>query len=387
MIAPPVSPAARVGGRLRRSLARLVRRAAATPGADRYRKHFPAEAHLWILLEHVWEGRASLRQTHGRLVAAPGKLRRLRLARGISRSQLTRSAASRDPACAERLLADLVALARRAAARDVRLRALLQVQAVDSTFVALSAKLAPWSRHGRHAPGVRLHGGFDVAGGIPATLRLTGTDVHDARALDERDLAALAGWTLLIDLGYYGHARFARLRAAGVSFPCPLHAQATYRVDAERPVAGGPTAAGDAVLADQEVTLGSPNNRRGAVLPRMRLVTGRNAAGEVRRFVTDRWDLTAGEVVALYRKRWQIELFWLWLKHYLGAIHPFGYSRRAVWLTVVVCAIAAVVASLAEPDRPADHSRLQWLGGVAEAILADLRLAPAPAPGLRPAPG
>jgi hypothetical protein len=363
-----IPPATRCGRRLRRRLRPLVARAAATPDADRYRKHFPAAAHLWILLFHVLDGADSLRQTHSRLAAAPRLFRRLGLRCGISRSQLARSSTSRDPACFERLLTTAVDSARRVAARDPAWRALAKVHAVDSTFLRLTAKLSPWSRAGGHVPGVRLHVGLDLAGLIPAALQLGLATTHDAAAFDRRDLAPLAGWTLLIDLGYYGHARFARLREAGVSFVCPLQAQASYRVTAERPVTATPTADGDVVLADEEITLGSPNNRNGAVLPQLRLVTSRNAAGVVRRFVTDRHDLTAAEVATLYRKRWQIELFFRWLKHQLKATHLFGTSKEAVWLTVLVCAIVAVLLLLIDAERPPGQSHVEWLRGVASAV-------------------
>ena len=369
-----IPPAQGCGRRLRRLVEPFVAAAAATPGADRYRKTFPAAAHLRVLAFHALDGAESLRQTHGKLAGTPGGFAAVGLPAGLSRSQLARSSTSRPAACFERLLADLVGLARRTvrrrAAADPDLARLLRVQAVDGTFLALSAKLAPWSCHGGHAPGVRLHVGLDLAGAIPAHLHWTLADTHDARGLDERDLAELAGWTALMDLGYYGHRRFARLRAAGVSWICPLHAQARYRVTAARPVPAGPTADGDVVVADEEVVLGSPNNRNGAVLPGLRLVTGRNAAGQARRFVTDRWDLAAGEVLALYRQRWQIELFFRWLKHQLGLLRPLGASPEAVWLTVLVAAIAAVLGLLAEPGRPPGDSRVQWLRGVGAAFHA-----------------
>ena len=361
-----IPAATRCGRQLRRRLRPLVERAAATPGADRYRKHFPASAHLWLLLFHVLDGADSLRQTHGRLAAVPRCFRRLGLGRGISRSQLARSSTSRDPACAERLFADAVALAR-GRSGDPLWRHLTRVQAVDATFVALSAALSPWSRHGRHAPGVRLQAGYDLAEAIPSALRLTLADTHDTTALRARDLAALRDWTLLIDLGYYGHRLFAELRAAGVSLISRLHPQAAYRIEAAHAVPPVTTPDGDVVLADQTVALGSPNNRAGAVLPGMRLVTGRNPAGEEQRFVTDRFDLSAAEVVALYRKRWQIELFFRWLKHQLGLVRPFGHSREAVWLTVLLCAIAAVLLALTDLARPPGQSRVQWLRGVAAA--------------------
>ena len=364
-------PAPGVGRRLRGLLTPFVDRAAATPGADRYRKRFPLRAHLWIVLIHVLDGAASLRQTHARLDATG--FAGLGLPGGISLSQLARSSTSRDPAGVERLFAELVALARGRAA-DPDWRELTRVQAVDGSFLALSAKLSPWSRHGKHAPGVRLQAGLDLAAPIPAELCLTLADTHDTAALRGRDLAALAGWTLLIDLGYYGHRCFAELRAAGVSFVCRLHPQAAYRAEIAHPVPAITTPDGDIVLADQTITLGSPNNRAGAVLPGMRLVASRNPAGEEQRFVTDRFDLPAADVVALYRRRWRIELFFRWLKHQLGLVRPLGHSREAVWLTVLVCAIVALLLMLLAADRPPGVSRVAF----ARALAARL-LAPAPA--------
>ena len=181
-------------------------------------------------------------------------------------------------------------------------------------------------------------------------------------------LAELAGWTVVSDLGYYGHACFAGLREAGVSVICPLpRRRPPSRSPPTHAVPPITTPDGDIVLADQTITLGSPNNRAGAVLPGMRLVTSRNPRGEVQCFVTDRVDLSAADIVALYRKRWQIELFFRWLKHQLKATHAFGTSRAAVWLTVVICAIVAVLLSLIDPARPRGQSHVEWLRGVAAA--------------------
>jgi Transposase DDE domain len=367
-----IPPAQACGRRLRRLVEPFVAAAAAVPGADRYRKHFPARAHLWILLLHALRGGDSLRQTHADLAADPTELERLGLPRGISRSQLARSSTSRPAACTEALFAAGAAAARGRHGRDPRWRALAKVQAVDSTFLTLVGKLSPWSRHGGHAPGVRLHVGLDLAGAVPTALRLSLADVHDSTALAERDLTELAGWTLLIDLGYYAHRLFAQLRAARVSFICRLQAQALVAVTAERPVDPTPTAAGDVVLADQTITLGSANNRKGAVLPEVRLVVSRNAAGVVHRFVTDRHDLSAAEVVTLYRQRWQIELFFRWLKHQLKLLRPFGTSRAAAWLTILIAATVAILASLIEGQRPKGDSRVAWLRGVATALLVAL---------------
>jgi len=366
-------PAAPPCGRsLRRLLTPAIHHAVATPGADRYRKHFSATAHLWLLVLHGLLGFPSLRQAHAAFTAVPGLFARLGLPTGLSLSQLARSSTSRPAGCFEALLAEVTARARRTVPADPSWRLLRKVQVVDSTFLTLSAALSPWSQHGGHTPGVRVHTSFDPGRHVPPAVWLTGAETNDHDALKGRDLGPFVGWTLILDLGYYGHAQFGRLRAAGVSFLSRLHPQARYAVTATRPVPAKRTADGDVLLADATITLGSPNNRNGVMLPNLRLITSANPAGQVQRFVTDRFDLTAPELVRLYRKRWQIELFFRFLKHQLGVTHPLGYTRAALWLTVLLAVIIAVLLSLLDATRPDAVSQIAWLQASGMALLANL---------------
>lgn len=136
---------------------------------------------------------------------------------------------------------------------------------------------------------------------------------------------------------------------------------------------GATTPQADVIVSDQTIALGSPNNRTGAVLENIRLVTTNNEKGEVRTVITDRYDLTAAEVVMLYRMRWQIELFFRWLKRQLGAIRAFGTSREAVWLTILLCAIVAVMAMLSEERRPKGVTRVSWLRALCSCFFTLLR--------------
>ena len=234
--------------------------------------------------------------------------------------------------------------------------------------MGLSAKLAPWSQHGQHTPGVRVHTGFDLGTAIPTHLHLTAANTHDITAWRERDWTELAGWTVLMDLGYYSHADFQDLRAQRVSWICPLHEQARVAVATDHIGSWPPTTAGDVVLADQTITLGSPNNRTGTVLQQVRLVTSRNPNGVVHCTVTDRHDLVASDVVALYRQRWQIELFFRWLKHQLGVLRPLGHSPQAVLLTVLLAAIVAILAVLVIDARPKHLADIGWIRLIGRAL-------------------
>lgn len=347
--------------RLRRQLTPMLRRAAAVPDADRYRKRFTTRAHLLILLLHGMSGSPSLRQTHTQLDAVPGLLARLGLPGGISLSQLARSSTSRPALCFETLLAEVLARARRTVVPDRAWRLLHRTVAIDSTFISLSAALSPWSQHGAAAPGVRVQTAFDLARALPTRLRLHLPDTNDHAALKAWDLTPWQGWTVLIDLGYYGHRQFARLTEAGVSFLSRLHPQAAYQIIATRAVSPKPTPEGDVVLSDATIVLGSLNNRRGAVLPGVRLICSRNAHGDEAAFITDRFDLTAFQLVRLYHFRWQIELFFRMLKRDLNAITPLGRTPEAVWLTVLLAVIVALLMALIEAARPAGISRIAWL--------------------------
>lgn len=303
----------------------------------------------------------------------------------VSFSQLARSTTSRKPDCFELLLSQLTALVKRKATpsscKDQDWLFLNKVKALDSTFLKLSAKLSPWSIKGKHPAGVRAQWSLELATHIPHLVQIHTVEKNDhdtLRDLVEKDPTRFEGWTLIVDLGYYGHRQFEHLLACGGHIVSKLHAQAAYTVTQERGVTQrkGWTGQEDKVLSDQTITLGSPNNRRGAVLKGMRLVTSCSVDGHLCRLITDRFDLQGWEVVALYRKRWQIELFFRWLKRQLGAIRPLGYSREAIWLTMLMGGITALIWILLDQmnTRPSGMSRICWLGAVSVAIQSFINL-------------
>lgn len=246
--------------------------------ADRYRKHFRAQSHIWVLILHLAHGEDSLRQTHAQLGANRTLRQRLGMPGWISLSQLARSSTSRHPDCFESLLQTLTDLARRKAAlrKDGEWQALNRTKAIDSTFVKLSAKLSPWSKHGGYRAGVRVQWSVELASmiPIPELLCMHGADQNDHDALwelVEGDPSRFAGWTLILDLGYYGHRQMERLLAVGGHFLSKLNAQAAYREIEEieeieeRPVnqREGWTLGEDEVLGDRIIELGSANPTTG----------------------------------------------------------------------------------------------------------------------------
>lgn len=378
-------------GRLRPALVA----AAQACGAERYRKHFDSLGHACLLLFHGLSGSPSLRQSYSAFASCPGLVALSGLAAGadpgderlgVSFSQWADSNHSRPAAFLGGLVPSLAARVRQAGPGP-GLPFPLDLQLLDSTFLRLSLRLAPWlpGAGGADVPGVRLQVRYSPALDLPEHILLTDTRTNDCQGLDAAildepaRLAALRGRTLVVDLGYYSHRRFARLLAAGLHPVSRLQAQASLQVTAERPVqAALPGLDGGriTVLRDQAITLGSPTNRAGAVLPGLRLVTAlveprpaaarRGARAVQYRLVTDRWDLTAAEMVQAYLWRWQIELFFRWLKSHVHLPRLLGYSRGAleltIWLAVVVHLLSLLAARALGLARrsPALLRRLVW---------------------------
>ena len=377
-----------------------ITRSAAACGAEHYRKHFDSFAHACMLLFHGLSRGQSLRQSYAAFACCPGlvALSGLQSAHGtvnVSFSQLAASNTSRPAAFLAGVLPAFIARVRQ---RGVATGAMPpDLHILDATFLRVSLQLAGWLPPVSTArkSGVQVQLQYQPAYDLPeqvavTTIRRNDVQRLDAMLLEQPDqLAALAGQTLLMDLGFYSHRRFADLLAANIHFVTRLHPQASVEVTADRPLQLplDPTLPPGriTILADQEITLGSAHNRAGAVVDGLRVVTGvvqPNAAAARQQpdpctyqVLTDRLDLSAEMVVQSYVWRWQIELFFRWLKSHLKLPRLLGYSQNAIELTIILallvhlfCLLAAEVLAYARRS-PVLLAQFPW--AFAQLTLAD----------------
>lgn len=346
--------------RLRRWLAGMLReldpivaQSAAACQADRYRKHFPAPTHVRMLLLHGLFGGLSLRQSYAVMTAWPDLVVGA-AAVPVSYSQLAASSTSRPAEFLAGLIPFLVARVRR---QQPRADLPAELRLIDATFLRLSQHHAAWLPIAR---GPQLQVLYNPALDLPEQVvlpeDLCGNDCQgiDVALLQHPDrLAALRDCTLVFDLGYYSHDRFRQLLEADIHLVTRYGQHARYQVLARLPIqpALHPDLGGRiTIVADHRIELGSPNNRATKRLLTLRMVTAdvtpttkaQRCGKQVQRYVllTDRWDLTAHEVVQFYLWRWEIELFFRWLKRTLQLVRLLGYSRNAValsvWLAIIV---------------------------------------------------
>ena len=320
---------------------------------DRYRKHFYTREHTALLLFHGLTGSPSLRQSYQLVQSQEAILNACQLwdrqqEMCVSYSQLAASNHSRDAIFMQYLAQKLLTEVKKQPFSHKSIYKGLHL--LDSTCIKISPLLSSWA--GGYS-NLRLQVQHWPAQDLPEHILLTNYDRNDCQGLDtllledEENLQALAGQTLVIDLGYYSHKRFAQLRQAHVHFVSRLHPQASLQIQENYPIQQtlpGISKQHIDLLSDQRITLGSANNRAGAVLPDLRLVTAH--VTRIRdetityQIVTDRWDISADEVILFYLWRWEIELFFRWLKCHLCLERLLGFHKNAImlsiWLVIVV---------------------------------------------------
>lgn len=208
-----------------------------------------------------------------------------------------------------------------------------QAYALDSTTIDLCLKLFPWAHFRRRKAGVKAHTLLDLRVGIPVFLRVTHAKTHDLSALDQ--IIAEAGAFYVMDKGYVDFARLHRLHCAGAFFVTRAKRNMHFGVRQRRTV--NQTAS---VRSDQLIRLRGPKSRK-RYPDTLRLIryvdpeTGKRLS-----FLTNNQLLDATIIAMLYRKRWQIELFFKWVKQHLHIKAFFGTTPNAVktqlWVAVIV---------------------------------------------------
>ena len=212
--------------------------------------------------------------------------------------------------------------------------------ALDSTTIDLCLTLFPWARFRRHKAAVKMHTLLDVRGSIPTFIRITEGKLHDVHFLDE--LLLEAGAFYVMDRGYLDYARLYRFVLENAFFVTRAKSNIDCRWAASRPVdrATGLRADQTVYLRGAKAALDYPGPLRRIsyydVETKKRLV-----------FLTNNFSLPALTIAQIYKRRWQIELFFKWIKQNLRIKAFFGTSDNAVktqlWIAVCVYVLVAIV--------------------------------------------
>jgi hypothetical protein len=285
--------------------------------------------------------RDSLRDIESCLRSRSNLLYHLGLRSSVARSTLADANERRDWRIYADLAQKLIARARRLYAQDPLAVELDEtVYALDSTTIDLCLELFPWARFRRHKAAIKLHTLLDLRGAIPTLIYLSDGKLHDVNFLDELPLEAGAYYVL--DRGYVDFGRLHRFVLEGAFFVTRAKRHLRYRVRESRPLE---TDSG--VRADQVIQLTGTVTRKSYPerLRRVRYYDAERKKTLV--FLTNIFTLPARVIAQLYKCRWQIELFFKWIKQNLKIKTFYGYSdnavRSQVWIAVCTYVLVAIV--------------------------------------------
>ena len=302
--------------------------------------------------------RESLRDIEASLRMAPTKLYHMGIRSNVSRNTLANANQVRDWRIYAEFAKVLIAEARRLSAdEDFGIELRRTVYALDATTIDLCLSVFPWARFRKHKGAIRLHTLLDLRGSIPTVVIITDGKTHEVNILDH--LIWEPGAIYLMDRGYLDFSRLYDIHQSGAFFVT----RARRRFDYHR-LSSMPANKAKGVKCDQCITLANPVPRRGYP-ERLRRISYFDAKNQRRLvFITNNFRLSALTIAELYRCRWQVELFFRWIKQHLRIKAFYGTSENAVkiqiWIAVSIYVLVAIVKKRLNLDRSL-HSILQIL--------------------------
>lgn len=318
------------------------RRLVAKYDGNRYIKRFSCLDQYLCMAFAQLTGRESLRDIEVCLRAHQAKLYHLGIRSRVARSTLADANEQRDWRIYAEFAQALIATARRLyAAEPLGVELAQTVYALDSTTIELCLSVFPWARGTPpgHA-GIKLHTLLDLRGAIPAIVHVSEALRHDIHMLDQ--IIPEAGAIYVMDRGYLDFERLYRIHCEGAFFL--MRAKKNLRVQRRY---SHPVVDRAVVACDQTVRLSRPIAHQDYPAPLRRLRVRDTDAGGSIVLLTNHFALPAATVGALYRHRWQIEIFFRWIKQHLRIKAFFGTSPNAVktqvWIAMSIYVLIAIV--------------------------------------------
>ena len=314
------------------SVSRIVKRY----GGDRRVRSFNCAEQFRVMAFAQLTWRESLRDIEAVLGANARKLYGMGLRHAVRRSTLADANESRD----WRIWADVAALLIRRARKlyanePLGMELTNTVYCLDATTIDLCLSLFAWAPFQSTKAAIKLHTLLDLRGAIPAFIHITDGKTHEVNVLDI--LAPEAGAFYVMDRGYVDYARLYGLHQAGSFFVT----RAKSNMDARR-VYSATSDREAGVVCDQRVMLNGRYASRDYPEHLRRVRYKDPETGKTLVFLTNNTVLPALKICALYKSRWQVELFFKWIKQHLRIKQFFGTSENAV-KTQIWCAIATYV--------------------------------------------
>jgi len=317
------------------------RRCVARYGGNRYKKSFSCLDQYLCMAFAQLTYRESLRDIEVCLRAQKDKLYHMGIRGSVSRSTLADANQRQDWRIYADLAQALIRIARPLYAdEDLGLDLDNTVYALDASTIDLCLSVFPWALFRSTKSAVKLHTLLDLRGNIPTFIHISDGKLHDVNVLDI--LLPEPGAFYVMDRGYVDFERLFTLHMAGSFFIIRAKSNTKYRRRYSHPAdkSGG-------VRCDQTIVLTGVKSKRDYPQPLRRIKYHDAQTGKTFNFLTNNFAIPAQTVADLYRYRWQVELFFKWIKQHLRIKSFFGTSENAVksqiWIAISVYVLVAII--------------------------------------------
>lgn len=310
-------------------------------GGNHRLRHFSCRDQFLCMAFAQLTFRESLRDIETCLRSLEPKLYRAGFRSRVSRSTLADANRLRDWRIYHDLAQGLIVEARTMYAKQpLGFELSHTAYALDATTIDLCLSLFPWAPSMRSKAAVRLHTLLDLRGNIPAFIRISTGKMHEVRVLDE--LPVERGAFYVMDKAYIDFKRLYRMHLQAAFFVTRHKKDHVFNRRESRPV---DRATG--VRSDQTIRFTGTQSITDYPAPLRRVSFYDTERNRKLVFITNNFELTPLCIAQLYRKRWQVELFFKWIKQHLRITAFYGNSDNAVrtqiWIAVAVYVLVAIL--------------------------------------------
>ena len=310
-------------------------------GGNRYVKSFPCLSQFLCMAFAQLAYRESLRDIEVCLRAQRNKLYHMGIRGRVARNTLANANAQRDWRIYAEFAQELMRIARPLHAGEaLGLELDNAVFALDASTIDLCLSVFPWALFRSTKSAVKLHALLDLRGNIPTFIHISHGKLGDVKVLDM--LVPEPGAFYVMDRAYIDFQRLNILHSAGAFFVVRAKSNTQYRRRYSRPVEKS-----TGVRCDQTIVLTGVHSKEHYPQPLRRVKYRDETTGKTFNFLTNNFAIPAVTVADLYRHRWQVELFFKWIKQHLRIKSFFGTSENAVktqiWIAIAVYVLVAIV--------------------------------------------
>lgn len=321
---------------------------------NKYVKHFTCWNQLLVMMFGQLSIRDSLRDLTSTIAAHTNKTYHLGFGKNVTRSNLSKANEVRNPQIFEDFAYHMIEVARK---KRINTDFVIdgKVYAFDSSTIDLCLNVFWWAKFRHTKAGIKLHTLYDIETDIPAFIHITEAKIHDVNAMDVIPYEISAYY--IFDRGYYDLKRLFHINEISSYFVIRPKSRMRYKVIKDNNTKhnkGG-------ILSDQEIELTAYTSNNKYPKKLRRVVYYAETLNRTFIYITNNFEISADQIALLYKYRWQVELFFKWIKQHLKIKSFWGRTESAVRIQIFTAITAYCMVAIVEHDLQLRRSTYEVL--------------------------